>query len=99
MARYEKAARIGDIEEGTAIAVTIGERTIALFNIGGEYYAINDMCPHRGGSLSRGKVEGTTVTCPMHKWTFDVRTGRLPMGGGVRGYPVRVEEGEIFVEI
>lgn len=99
MAEFFKAATVGEIPEGEGKPITVAGKTIALFNIGGEYFAIDDMCPHRGGSLGRGTVEGEWVFCPLHAWKFNLKTGLMPMAGGVASYPVRVENGDILVEI
>ena len=77
-------------------------RRIALFNIGGTYYAIDDTCTHRGGPLSEGEVEGTTVTCPWHGASYDVTTGKVlgpPAPAGVARYNVQVDGSDIKVEV
>lgn len=99
MAEFHRAAGITEIEIGQGKPVTVAGKTIALFNLGGEFFAIDDMCPHRGGSLGRGSVEGEWVSCPFHAWKFNVKTGLMPMGGGVCSYPVCVEGGDILVEL
>lgn len=99
MAEFHRAAAKGEIPEGSGKTVTVAGRRVALFNLDGEYHALDDVCPHRGGSLGCGTVEGESVVCPQHEWTFDIRTGRLPMGGGVESFPVRVDGDEIFVKV
>jgi 3-phenylpropionate/trans-cinnamate dioxygenase ferredoxin component len=81
MPEFVKVAKTGDIAPGEGKGVDVGERRIALFNVDGTFYAIDDTCTHRGGPLSDGMVLGNEVTCPWHGAVFDVRTG------SVRGLP------------
>ncbi|HET6278222.1 MAG TPA: non-heme iron oxygenase ferredoxin subunit [Candidatus Polarisedimenticolia bacterium] len=102
MATFQKVAEVGEVAPGTGKAVEAGGQQIALFNISGTFYAIGDACTHRGGSLSEGELDGTTVTCPLHAARFDVTTGRNlgpPAPLGVPSYKVRVEGNEVQVEI
>jgi nitrite reductase/ring-hydroxylating ferredoxin subunit len=77
-------ASTSDIAPGTAKAFVVGDREIAVFNIGGTYYAIENTCPHQGGPLAEGFIEGNVVTCPWHAWCFDVRNGAMTMGDFTR---------------
>lgn len=72
---------------------------IALFNIGGMFYAISNMCIHNGGPLSKGILEGDIVTCPWHGWKYSIKNGKSPHEGGdsVSSYPVQVSEGKVYV--
>ena len=74
-------------------------RDVAVFNVDGCLYAIDNACPHRGGSLGFGVLEGTIVTCPLHGWTFDVTNGRCTLieGVHVQTYPVTVEDGQVRI--
>ena len=75
-------------------------REIALFNVGGTLYAIDDSCPHNGASLASGRIEGTTVACRAHGLRFDLGSGSMRGGGlQVRTYPVRVHEGRIEIDL
>ena len=101
MGRLIKVAEIDEVPPGTAKAVDVEGRAVALFNIDGTYYAIDDTCTHRGGPLSKGGVEGTVVTCPWHGATFDVTTGDVlepPASQGVTRYHVQVDGKDIKVE-
>ncbi len=101
MGQLIKVAETKDVPPGTAKAVEAEGRRIALFNIDGTYYAIDDTCTHRGGPLSEGAVEGTTVTCPWHGATYDVTTGNVlgpPASEGVAHYNVQVDGNDIKVE-
>ena len=90
-----------DIPVGEGRVVEAGGTTIALFNVEGTYYALDNTCPHRGGPLGDGDLEGTIAACPWHGWRWDVRTGANANNPAimVACYPVRVEEGEIFVDL
>lgn len=77
-------------------------KEIALFNLEGVFYAIDNSCPHSTGPLVEGHLYGTTVTCPWHGSQFDVTTGQCQAGPAlqrVTTYPVRVEDNVLFIEI
>jgi nitrite reductase (NADH) small subunit/3-phenylpropionate/trans-cinnamate dioxygenase ferredoxin subunit len=101
MAEFHKVCRAGDVPEGEGKTVVVGKKLIALFCTNGEYHAIDDCCPHMGASLSGGYVEGGIVTCPWHAWRFRLGDGawadnpRIKIGC----YPVKVEGGDVFVEV
>ena len=102
MGELIKVAETNEVPPGTAKSVDLEGRPVALFNIDGTYYAIDDTCTHRGGSLSEGAVEGTTVTCPLHGATYDVTTGSVlgpPAPEGVVSYKVQVDGSDIKVEL
>ncbi len=102
MGQLIKVAETKDLPPGTGKAVEAEGRTIALFNRGGAYYAIDDACTHRGGTLSEGEVNGTVVTCPLHGATFDITTGNVlgpPAPEGVVSYKVQVDGNDIKVEL
>jgi len=95
-------AKYADIPEGQAIVVLAAEgREIALFNIEGKIYALDNACPHIGGPLGEGEIEDQCVTCPWHGWQFDVTTGKASQNPavGVSCYPVEIRAGEIFVDV
>lgn len=58
----------------------MGRYEVAVFNVGGELHAIENSCPHQGGPLADGWLEGSVVTCPWHGWCFDVRSGKMTLG-------------------
>lgn len=102
MAGFQKVAETKDIQSGESKLVEVGGRKIALFNVGGEIFAIADTCSHKGGPLSDGELDGEEVTCPWHGATFNVKTGEGtggPHGGGVQRYNVQVEGNDIKVEV
>ena len=75
-----KAAETSEITVGKIKTVKLGEKEILIANLDGKYYAIGNRCTHRGGELSKGTLEGTTITCPKHKSKFDVTTGKVISG-------------------
>ena len=75
MAEFQTIAKVGEIPEGEGRAYPIDGTIVAVFNVGGEYTAINDVCPHMGASLAGGYIEGNSVTCPWHAWRFSVKDG------------------------
>ena len=102
MAELVTVAKTAELGPGRAKAVQVKGETIALFNIGGTYYAIEDTCTHSGGPLSEGEVEGTTVTCPWHGAQFNLSSGevlRAPAPAGVKSYTVHVQGDEIQLEM
>jgi 3-phenylpropionate/trans-cinnamate dioxygenase ferredoxin component len=96
-----KVAEIKDLPPGTGASVDAGGRTLALFNVDGTLYALDNTCRHRGGPLGEGDLDGAIVTCPWHGWRYDVRTGALDGNTVVRVacYPVTVEGGAAYVDL
>ncbi len=84
MANLIKTAGVEDVLPGQAVALTVAGQRIALFNVGGTYYAIGDSCAHGGGPMSEGEVQGTKVACPWHGADFDLKAGvgRIVRCGG-----------------
>jgi nitrite reductase/ring-hydroxylating ferredoxin subunit len=101
MARFVKMATLDELSGGVAKEVEFEGRVYALFNVGGEILAIDGICPHQGGPLADGTLEGTMVTCPWHGWQFDVRTGATPLGPKIRQavFEVKIEDGEVLVAV
>lgn len=101
MPNFVRAARTADVPPGTGKTVEVGDKVVALFNCGGCYYAIDDTCPHQGGPLGEGELQGTVVTCPWHEWRYDVRTGvnADDPSCAVAAYPVKVEGDDVLVDV
>ncbi len=99
--RFQTVARIGDVTEGAGIPVEVEGRAIALIMDNGQYYAIDDHCPHQGAPLCDGMVGEKTVTCTWHGWRFSLEDGRWLDSPRIRigTYPVRVEGDEIQVAV
>lgn len=102
MGQWHSVASKQDIKPGAALQVSLEGKVLALFNIQGKFYAIDDACSHAGGSLAEGPVAGSVVTCPWHGATFDILTGAAlsdPAYEGVKAYGVKVEGDNILVEL
>lgn len=102
MPEFVKVAKTTDITPGRVKTVAAGGRRIALCNVDGEFYAIDDVCTHDGGPLGQGELEDDEIECPRHGARFNVRTGAvvtLPAVLPVSTYPVRVEGTDIYVGI
>lgn len=102
MAGFVKVAETSDLSPGDGKMVEVNEKKIALFNVDGSFYAIDDTCTHRGGPLSEGMLEGKQVACPWHGASFDVTSGAVlssPALNGVARYDVRVKGSDIEVEV
>lgn len=97
---FTTVALSSELVEGQGRRVVIGDRPIALFKVAGEVYAIDHRCPHQGGPLANGFVHHCRVTCPLHGWVFDLRTGEESDGGtGVVVHEVRLVDDQVQVAI
>jgi len=101
VARRIAVAEVAELLPGARKVCTVGEREIALFNIAGEFFAIDDRCPHRNASLGTGALDEKTISCPWHGWRFDLRSGHRVgrPGGQVQKFPVSIEDGQLFIEL
>jgi len=102
MADYMKVAKTTEIEPGQARLVDVNGRSIALFNVDGQFFALDNTCTHKGGPLAEGEISGHEVTCPWHGAMFDVRTGEVvgpPAQRAVLRYDVRVTGTDVEVEL
>jgi 3-phenylpropionate/trans-cinnamate dioxygenase ferredoxin subunit len=100
-ARFVTVARVGEIREGGRKLVRIDDQELAVFLLGGSYYALDDVCTHDGGPIAEGDLEGDIIECPRHGAKFNVKTGAvisLPAISPVPTYAVRVQGDEIQVE-
>jgi len=101
MGTLVKVAEKRDLPAGSAKAVEVNGKQIALFNVDDKYYAIDDTCAHAGGSLAEGSVDGNEVTCPLHGATFDITSGKVtgePAEDDVKEYNVIIEGEDIKIE-
>jgi nitrite reductase/ring-hydroxylating ferredoxin subunit len=96
-----RVAGAGEVPPGEGRVVEVAGRSLALFNVEGRYYAIDNTCPHRGGPLGEGDLDGTVVSCPWHAWRWDVSTGANVNNPAVTVgcYAVREEGGSLFVHL
>jgi nitrite reductase (NADH) small subunit len=96
---FVRVAELTSVPLGKARVVTIGRYEVALFNVDGNYYALENACPHQGGPIAEGWIENLTVTCPWHAWCFDLRTGNLTLGDFalIPRFDVRVEQDGVYL--
>jgi len=115
MSKFTEVAKIDELENGTMRAVSTAGRAILLARVGDKYYAVDNLCPHMKGNLSKGKLEGTVVTCPLHGSQFDISNGQVVrwLKGGLMSkvgkaikiskslmvYNVKAEDGRVLVEV
>ena len=105
--RYVKVARADEVAPGGKLKAAAEDKTLLVTNVDGTYYAIDNRCPHMGGSLYDGELKGDTITCPRHKTVFNVKTGAVVTNGRIafvrfnvtdtKAYPVKAEDGDLFV--
>lgn len=101
MADFVEVASITQLPPGTGTTFTVADKQVAIFNVGGNVYAMADGCLHRGSSLGSGALDGKVVTCRAHGWRYDVTTGNtmhVP-DYGVQSYPAKVVDGKILVSV
>jgi nitrite reductase/ring-hydroxylating ferredoxin subunit len=101
MANFVRICKTSDIKEGSGKSVEINGKPVAVFNVNGNFYAINDVCGHRGGPLGEGELDGNTVICPWHGWRYDVTTGanELVPDLPTNRYEVRIEGDDVLVDL
>ncbi len=101
MPGFVKMASLDELPPGGSKEVEHDGRIYALFNVEGTIAAIDGICPHQGGPLADGALEGTMVTCPWHGWQFDVCTGKTPLGSKLKQtvYEVKVEGQDVLVNV
>ena len=102
MTSFIRVANVSEVPDPGKMLVEVDDRLVALFHVGGQWFAIDDVCTHDGGPLGEGTLIGDQVECPRHGARFDVRTGAvraLPAVLPVRTYEVQVEGDEVKVRV
>ena len=97
-----RVAMVTDLVAGQPRLVEVEGRRLVLVRVGEQVLALGDVCAHKGGPLHEGKLSGTRLACPWHGWMYDVRTGQClfpARGGSVPSYPVRIDGGEVWVDL
>lgn len=99
MGQFQRVAAVGDVAPGTARMYEVNGKEIAIYNCDGQFFATSNICPHQGGPLAEGMLEGNMIVCPWHAWQFDVCTGASPVNprAKIETYPVKVEGQDILV--
>ena len=98
---FIRTARKEEIPTGAIREYQIEGKTVAIANVDGKLFAINNVCLHRGGPLAQGDLQGKIVTCPWHGWTYDVETGKSTLNSavGVDCFAIEVRGEDIFVDV
>jgi len=101
MSEFVRVMAVADLPPGRAAEVTVDGQAVALFNVDGTFHALANRCPHRGGPIGQGFVEGAQVSCPWHNWTFDVTTGANVASAELRvpRHQVKIEDGHVHVKL
>ena len=100
MTDFVPICKTADLSPGSMTWVAVERERVLLVNVEGTFYALSDVCGHLRAPLSRGRLEGHSVECPLHFARFDVRTGELidgPVAADIPTYQVRVENGTVYV--
>jgi nitrite reductase/ring-hydroxylating ferredoxin subunit len=97
---FLRAAKTGEVPPGAIREFQVNGKTVALANVQGRFFAIDNTCLHRGGPLGQGVLEDNIVTCPWHGWQYDVTTGKVVVNPavGVKPYAIELRGEEIFVD-
>jgi nitrite reductase (NADH) small subunit len=98
---FRKVASLDELPAGSLLEIISDDKVYALCNVGGDVRALSGVCPHHGGPLGQGALEGAFVACPWHAWQFDSATGACVFNDDLRipTYPVCIEDGEILVDL
>lgn len=101
MSNWVRVASVDDCPPGEARELVAGDRIVALFHVDGEIHALDGVCPHQGGPLGKGTLNGCIVTCPWHGWQYDVRDGQHQASQSLKHtrFPVRIEGDDVLVNI
>ena len=101
MPAFVRVASVSDVEPGKVKEVTASGKTLALCNVDGTFYALDNVCLHRGGPLGEGYIDGDKVECPWHGWQFNVKTGCVPVNPDMKVpiYEVKVEGEDVLVAV
>lgn len=99
---WTEAAALDDLPEDDVIGVTVDGRDVAIYTVGSDVFATDNLCTHGNARLCDGFLEGHEIECPLHQGRFDVRDGSVlcaPLTQPLRVYPVRVDQGKVFVQL
>jgi nitrite reductase (NADH) small subunit len=102
MAAFVKLAAQSELPAvGEAKEFTLGDKVICVANVNGTISAMDNVCLHRGGPLGQGMIEGDKLVCPWHGWQYDLKTGQTAHNPNARVavYPIKIENGDVMVEI
>ena len=93
--------KCADLEIGKSAIIEVGDKEIALFNYKGNFYAIDNTCPHRGAPLGEGRIEEGILICPNHEWRFELKSGWCPQNPelSTEVYPIKVHDEKIYIRL
>jgi nitrite reductase/ring-hydroxylating ferredoxin subunit len=99
MAEFVRIASMSEIPAGEGRMYQVHGRQVAVFNVAGQFHAIDNVCEHQGGPLAEGELDGCVVTCPWHGWTYDVTSGQSPDDPDTRvaRFIVKIEGSDVLV--
>jgi NAD(P)H-dependent nitrite reductase small subunit len=100
MSDFVKVIAASEVAPGRGLQVEVEGQAVAVFNVDGAFFALSGRCPHRGGPLGEGFVEGKEVSCPWHNWTFDVTTGENVASRDlcIPRHEVKLEDGHVWIK-
>ena len=99
---FHAVAKLGELDVDEAMKVMVGRAEIALYNLGGEIYATDDICSHAFASLAEGFIENGKIECPLHGGCFDIKTGKAltpPVTDDLKTYEVKIDGEQILVGV
>ncbi|MFH2054911.1 MAG: Rieske 2Fe-2S domain-containing protein [bacterium] len=98
---FVKIATTDQVPDDEGLMLEVDGLPIALFRVDGKYYAVEDVCPHQESSFEGGELEGEEVTCPLHGWRLNVKTGESLEAPGVKveTYEVRLDGEDIYIRL
>ena len=101
MAKFVKVGRVSDLADGQFKVVQVDGQRIVLFRVGDRHYAMDASCPHEGGPLADGAIEGLRIVCPWHGYDFHLKTGECGMDPDLRAltYPVKIQGEDLLIEV
>ncbi len=102
MSEFHKACRVGELNDGEKRLVEVDEQLVILFQVGDQYFCLDDVCTHDGGTLSDGEHEGYEIACPRHGAKFDIRCGKalcMPATQNTRAHEVKVDGEDLLVKL
>lgn len=103
MPNFQTICQIHDVPEGSARMYVVGKELVGIFHVEGQFFALDNRCPHAGASLAHGIVEGDEVACRIHHWRFSIRDGRrldesCP-GTNARCFPLRIVDQDVQIDL
>ena len=101
MSEFVKVLALEALPPGEVSSADVNGQEVAVYNVDGKIYATSNICPHQGGPMAEGMLDGDQIICPWHAWVFDIKDGSSPVNPRMKipCYEVKVEGSDIFVKI